>query len=130
MSEVRSPGFNAYAAVYPTARHYRTMWSPADSRTSLSAALSIPVPHRPVTGPLGPVPGPMGRKCDPTCLCVVPEGCPCCEVIAPRQPFMREASTRLTCEPGSESTCMEWCDHAGGGLSSNPDGSTTCTVYS
>lgn len=36
---------------------------------------------------------------------------------------------QTTCEPGSESVCQEWCDHAGGGMSSNPDGSTTCTVY-
>ncbi|MFJ9608397.1 hypothetical protein ACIRS1_18880 [Kitasatospora sp. NPDC101176] len=37
-------------------------------------------------------------------------------------------ATTVTCEPGSSSVCEEYCDHAGGGMSSNPDGSTTCTV--
>jgi hypothetical protein len=23
----------------------------------------------------------------------------------------------------------DWCDHVGGGLSSDPDGGTTCTIY-
>ncbi|RKT09656.1 hypothetical protein BX285_6757 [Streptomyces sp. 1114.5] len=34
----------------------------------------------------------------------------------------------VTCEPGSSSVCEDYCAHAGGGMSSNPDGSTTCTV--
>lgn len=38
------------------------------------------------------------------------------------------AATEVTCAPGSEDVCTAWCDHAGGGMQSNPDGSTTCTV--
>jgi hypothetical protein len=34
---------------------------------------------------------------------------------------------RLTCEPGSEALCEEYCTHTNGGMSSNPDGSVTCT---
>ncbi len=33
----------------------------------------------------------------------------------------------LTCEPGQEALCDEYCSHVGGGMSSNPDGSVTCT---
>ncbi|MDL5368228.1 hypothetical protein QSH18_21690 [Xanthomonas sp. NCPPB 2654] len=36
--------------------------------------------------------------------------------------------TQLDCQPGSQAVCEEWCTHAGGGMSSNPDGSVTCTV--
>ena len=32
----------------------------------------------------------------------------------------------VTCEQGSESVCVEYCDHVGGGVASNPDGSVTC----
>jgi hypothetical protein len=39
------------------------------------------------------------------------------------------SQTAVTCAPGTESYCEAWCSHAGGGMSSNPDGSTTCTVY-
>ena len=47
-----------------------------------------------------------------------------------QRPFAIRARTELTCEPGSEAVCEAWCQHAGGGMSSNPDGSVTCTVYS
>ncbi|MBN6104378.1 hypothetical protein JR064_19625 [Xanthomonas sp. CFBP 8703] len=36
--------------------------------------------------------------------------------------------TQVDCQPGSEAVCDAWCKHAGGGMSSNPDGSVTCTV--
>lgn len=36
--------------------------------------------------------------------------------------------TQVDCQPGSEAVCDAWCTHAGGGMSSNPDGSVTCTV--
>jgi hypothetical protein len=113
---VRSPRFTGESAVYATTGHYRTSWLPGDGEPSLWVALSVP--------------GKRGRDCIPGCICVTPEGCPCCDVIATRRPtMMRESSTTLTCQPGSESTCQDWCDHAGGGMSSNPDGSTSCTVY-
>ena len=32
----------------------------------------------------------------------------------------------VTCEQGSECVCVEYCDHVGGGVASNPDGSVTC----
>jgi hypothetical protein len=38
------------------------------------------------------------------------------------------SATQVTCEPGSEAVCDAWCSHAGGGMSTNPDGSVTCTV--
>lgn len=38
------------------------------------------------------------------------------------------AATSLTCEKGTANVCDAWCGHAGGGMSSNPDGSVTCTV--
>jgi hypothetical protein len=116
---MRSPGFTGESAIYATARHYRTARTVSGGAPSLTAALSLP-----------PRPGQRGRACLPGCICVTPEGCPCCDMAAPRQPTMlRTASMQLTCEPGQESMCQDWCDHAGGGMSSNPDGSTTCTVY-
>jgi len=50
---------------------------------------------------------------------------------APVSPQWRgsvRAVTEVTCEPGTSSLCEDYCQHAGGGMSSNPDGSTTCTV--
>jgi hypothetical protein len=35
---------------------------------------------------------------------------------------------RLTCEQGSEAVCEGFCTLEGGGMSSNPDGTTTCTA--
>jgi hypothetical protein len=37
-------------------------------------------------------------------------------------------STALNCPGASSDLCTAWCDHAGGGMQSNPDGSVTCTV--
>jgi hypothetical protein len=34
---------------------------------------------------------------------------------------------KLTCEMGSEAICESFCGSHGGGVSSNPDGTTTCT---
>lgn len=34
---------------------------------------------------------------------------------------------KLTCSQGSESVCDAWCGHVGGGMSSNPDGSVSCS---
>ncbi len=34
----------------------------------------------------------------------------------------------VTCEQGSEAVCIEYCDHVGGGMGSNPDGSVTCHI--
>src|SRR4051794_3490426 len=42
--------------------------------------------------------------------------------------FSQALATRVTCEPGSEAVCEGFCTLEGGGMSSNPDGSTTCTV--
>lgn len=113
---MRHPGFTAEAALGRSSAHYRTTVS--------------------WLGPLAVVPtiaasaAPRREDCLP-CVCVTPEGCPCCDVMTKEQPaFMSEGSTTLNCEPGSEGVCQEWCDHAGGGMQSNPDGSTTCTVYS
>lgn len=124
---MRSPGFTGESALHATIGRYRTTWPPGDGEPSLTTTLSVPVR-----------PGQGGRPCIPGCICVTPEGCPCCDVATTRPPvltrdssaLMRESSTQLTCEPGSESMCQDWCDHAGGGMQSNPDGSTTCTVYS
>lgn len=33
---------------------------------------------------------------------------------------------KLTCEAGSSGICEEWCMKVAGGMSSNPDGSTSC----
>lgn len=127
MSESRNlPGFTAGSAVYAARRSYRI-----GARSSSSSDSSGVVPS---IGRAG-----RGRDCIPGCICVTPEGCPCCDTIFPVPETRGEATrnvlreratpTVATCEPGAESICVEWCDHAGGGLSSNPDGSVSCTVY-
>jgi hypothetical protein len=117
-----APGFTGESALYPTVGHYRSAWSTARGEATLTAALS-PI--------LSGGRGRGGRRgCIEGCICVTPEGCPCCDVLPPEQRILqREPSMQTTCEPGTESMCQDWCDHAGGGMSSNPDGSTTCTVY-
>ena len=35
---------------------------------------------------------------------------------------------RVTCEQGSEAVCEGFCTLTSGGMSSNPDGTTTCTA--
>jgi hypothetical protein len=42
--------------------------------------------------------------------------------------FSPALAVRVTCEPGSEAVCEGFCTLEGGGMSSNPDGSTTCTA--
>ncbi|WP_327733371.1 hypothetical protein OG749_05315 [Streptomyces nojiriensis] len=34
---------------------------------------------------------------------------------------------KLTCEQGSEAICEEYCMKEAGGMSSNPDGTTSCS---
>ena len=117
------PGFAAEAALAAPSRSYGnasfagrgdgTMVSPAQARWAGSRR-----------------PGGLGRPCIEGCICVSPDGCPCCDSMPIGLPkARREPSTALTCEPGSAGMCEEWCDHSGGGMSRNPDGSTTCTVY-
>lgn len=114
---MRSPGFTGELAVYRTSRSYRVAWS---GRPTMGLALMV------LNGRSG-----QGRQdCIPGCICVTPEGCPCCDVIQDQTlPPMRETHVALDCQPGQESVCEDWCAHQGGGVSSNPDGSTTCTVY-
>ena len=113
---MRMPGFTAETALLAAGRSYRAISRAGGRSSAISPSL---VASR------GSKPG-----CDPTCVCVTPEGCPCCQSVGRGQPvLMQESSTSTTCEPGSETVCEEWCQHAGGGMSSNPDGSTTCTVY-
>jgi hypothetical protein len=75
------PGFSAEAAVYATATIYRTQTGPAALSGSPAAAMSV----------IGRT-GSGGRSCDPHCVCVTPEGCHCCQVMAPQQPQMREST--------------------------------------
>lgn len=49
--------------------------------------------------------------------------------VSPQWRGLARAVTVLDCEAGSAGLCEDYCNHAGGGMSSNPDGSTTCTVY-
>jgi hypothetical protein len=42
--------------------------------------------------------------------------------------FSQALALRVTCEPGSEAVCEGFCTLESGGMSSNPDGSTTCTM--
>lgn len=122
---MRSPGFTGESAIRPAAGHYRTTWPLGGGGPALTTALSVP-------GRFG------GRDpgCIPGCICVTQEGCPCCSAVTTRPPTTtRNAALHsapamvTTCEPGTADICQDWCDHAGGGMSSNPDGSTTCTVY-
>lgn len=32
----------------------------------------------------------------------------------------------VTCQQGSEAVCVAYCDHVGGGMGSNPDGTVSC----
>lgn len=116
------PGFSAESSVYTPTGTYRG-YSRRETGGGATAVLAF-------SWPGGPKP-----DCDPTCLCrsragVTPRGCPCCASIEPGTVarFSRTPTT-LDCEPGSEAVCDEWCAQQGGGMSSNPDGSTTCTIY-
>lgn len=111
------PGFTAEAAVYATGRSYR-----AKARFSGSNAASGVSPS--LIGSRG-----SGRACIPGCICVQPEGCPCCESIGSRQRALNSGTPILTCGPGYEEVCTSICDVVGGGLQTNPNGTTTCTVY-
>ena len=42
-------------------------------------------------------------------------------------PIYTAVAGTVTCEQGSEAVCDGFCTKAGGGMQSNPDGSTTCT---
>jgi hypothetical protein len=73
------PGFSAESTVYATGATYRLR---AMTRASGAYPAARLVSTRPTSG----------QRCDPYCLCVTPEGCPCCEVIAPQQPDIREST--------------------------------------
>jgi hypothetical protein len=117
---MRSPGFSGELALYRTGHRYRTTW-PGHPAIGLALQARATWSGRP---------GPGRPDCIPGCICVTPEGCPCCDVVPDRMlAAARDTHVALTCQPGQDSMCQDWCDHQGGGMSSNPDGSTTCTVY-
>src|SRR5438552_719030 len=117
---MKVPGFTAEATVYATDRSYRMIARIPGSNGTPGVSPSLIGSRVP------------GRDCIQGCICVQPEGCPCCESIWKawnwQRPFaIRAPSTVLTCEPRQEAVCKDWCQQQGGGMSSNPDGSTTCT---
>jgi hypothetical protein len=130
---MKMPRFTAEASLYKTNGHWFTaqvaVYARGGSYGVMATLSGSNRASRVTPRPMGsPVPN---RGCNPGCLCVYPEGCPCCESIgSPQQLVGNRALTELTCEPGAEAYCEDWCQHAGGGMSTNPDGSTTCTVYS
>ena len=76
---MRSPGFTAESAIFPAAGHYRTTWPLGVGEPSLTTALSVP--GRPSGRDPGRIPG---------CICVTPEGCPCCSAVTTRPPTDRQ----------------------------------------
>jgi hypothetical protein len=68
----RVPGFTGDRALLPAARPYAARSVPRASAAVLTPQM---LPLRP--GSVGPL------HCNGTCLCVTPEGCPCCHDIPP-----------------------------------------------
>lgn len=117
----------------PASRRY-----PGARVTSSSAGADAVGAIAPSMGHLGTG----GLDCILGCICVQPEGCPCCDpvVIPPRLPqpsapsadlFFRDLQARawISCPSGTEEACTAVCDNHHGGMQSNPDGSMTCTIY-
>jgi hypothetical protein len=71
MTSPRTPGFTAEAAVAGGAGSY--LGPPRRAAGSLGIVPAA-LPLRPPRGT---------QPCDPTCLCVTDEGCPCCQSLPP-----------------------------------------------
>jgi hypothetical protein len=71
------PEFTAQASLYETSRSYRTAGVPAPRRTPASYGSNNARDVRAALVPqmIGGGPGP---SCDPWCVCVTGEDCPCC----------------------------------------------------
>lgn len=80
MTVLRMPGYGAEYALGRAGTSYTSPWrAVADGAFTLQSILGRggqPILGR---GGTGKPPG----HCDPTCLCVTPEGCPCCVQLPP-----------------------------------------------
>ena len=103
------PGFTAEAAVYASGRSYRAVAGTSASHAASGVFLSF---------------AERSRDCIPGCVCATQEGCPCCDSFGSTQ---RSSVVRVRMQ--TRTPFEDWCDHAGGGLSSDPDGGVTCTIY-
>ncbi len=118
------PGFTAETALFATTRSYRAISRTARLKPLVSPSLRL---SRPTSR--GPKP------CIPGCICVTPEGCPCCDMLTrPGQVASPESaypdySITMTCTASHAASCQATCDRLGGGMSSNPDGTVACTIY-
>ena len=118
MQSTRMPGFTAEAAHYPSATSY-------GSRAARPEASGV------LPSLVAPGPG----RCIPGCICVTPEGCPCCDSIF-KPPWGRRvalnagASNAGAPNAGSGRNLVAafdaWCTDHGGGMASMPDGTVQC----
>jgi hypothetical protein len=74
--DVTMPGFSAEGSLRPAAGFYQSGRHRADAGTGLTVAAAA------MRGFEGRTDG-MKPGCDPSCLCVTPEGCNCCQSIPP-----------------------------------------------
>lgn len=118
MESTRMPGFTAEAADYASGNSYRSTFG----RTGTTA----------VSGVTPSLVAPDGGRCIPGCICVTPEGCPCCDSIfkGVRLPRMRVAMNAGAGDAGSlYDTVDAWCTAHGGGMASMADGTVQCFLY-
>jgi len=119
MESTRMPGFTAQAADYPSGNSYRSISASTGTTAASGVFPSLVAPPR--------------RGCIPGCICVTPEGCPCCESIFKGVRFPR---TRLAMNAGAPNAGANagslvdafdaWCTANGGGMASMSDGTVQC----
>jgi hypothetical protein len=117
MQSTHMPGFTAEAAYYRSGNSYRA----AAGRTGPADSGVVPSLVSP------------NRRCIQGCICVTPEGCPCCDSIfrGVRLPQMQFAMNAGAPNAGANAgslidTVDAWCTAHGGGMASMPDGTVQC----
>lgn len=119
MQSTRMPGFTADAGDYPSGNSYRSMSAGAGPTTTSGVFTSFVSPR---------------GRCIQGCICVTPEGCPCCESIftGARLPRTRMAMNAGVSNAGAGDagslvdTVDAWCTAHGGGMASMADGTVQC----